>query len=184
MEKFKKLEEIGLKDTKHGLVHALTGQSYELKALHECLNQIELKASAPDEIKSQFNVARNMALYTYFFYALAPEVHLKTFTVMEYALRIRSGASKEKPFKQILRQAVSEGWIRDSGFQHLEKPDKNNLYSKNLVDILPDMRNRLAHGSNMLDPSCLGHIQKCCDFVNQLFPSSTAHNKQVNPEKG
>lgn len=178
MEEFKKLGEVFQKDSKHGFLDQASTQAYELEGLHKCLAHFELGPAVPDDIRGQFNVARNMAIYTYFLYALAPEVHLKTYTVMEYALRVRSGAPKEKSFKQILKQAVSEGWIRDSGFQHLEEPSKANTYCKSLIDILPRMRNSLAHGSSMLDPSCLGHIQKCCDFVNQLFKDEPEHNKQ------
>lgn len=170
MEMFKDFDDILRMDKKHGVLDQVSVRPYRLELLHKALADLEIKLSVPDDIHGQFNVARNMALYTYFFYALAPVVHLKTYIIIEHALRVRSNAPIEKTFKMLLKQAVSEGWIIDSGFRHIDPLSKGNPYSHSLIDLLPRMRNGLAHGSNMLDSSCLRHIQICCDLVNQLFP--------------
>ena len=128
-----------------------------------------MHSGVPEEIRSQFNVARNMALYQYFFYALAPEVQLKTYTIIEYALRLRAGTGKKLMLKDLIEKANREGWISDASFRHIDNPRPDNPYCASLTSVLPDLRNAAAHGSKQLTPNCMGHLEKCADFVNQLF---------------
>ena len=181
MEEFKNLSEILEIDEKHILLSKVTGGLLDIELLHKTLYEIELNDNVPEEIKGQFNVARNMALYTYYFYALAPEVQHKTYTVIEYALKIRANSDKKLMLKKLLAKAVEEKWIIDSGFRHIENPDEENSYCKSLIKTLPDLRNAAAHGQSFLLPDCVGHIEKCADFVNQLFDENNSHNKASQP---
>ena len=84
MEDFKTLDDVIKIDEKHILLSKVTGGLLSLEKLHKVLSEIVLNENVPDKIKGQFNVARNMALYTYYFYALAPEVQHKTYTIIEW----------------------------------------------------------------------------------------------------
>lgn len=117
-----------------------------------------------------------MALYTYYFYALAPEVQLKTFTVIEMALRERAGNKKDQMLQSLLKEAVSSGWIVDSGFRHISSPQPNNPYCHSLIDTLPKLRNDSAHGSTQLTFDTIGYLEKGADLINQLFTKSTLRN--------
>jgi hypothetical protein len=75
MEELKTLDELIKMDEKHRLMGTVCGGVPILEKMHDFLSQERLNRQVPDEIKGQFNVARNMALYSYYFYALAPEVH-------------------------------------------------------------------------------------------------------------
>ena len=122
-----------------------------------------------------------MALYTYFFYALAPEVSLKTYTIIELALRTKAKPNKKLMLRQLVSLAVKNNWIQDSGFRHIQSPSENNDYCKSLIKVIPALRNSQAHGSTMLDPETLSHIEFCADFLNQLFKPTTM--KQQNGDK-
>src|ERR1700752_5047991 len=91
MEEFKELQELTKIDEAHVLIGQLTGSVPDLSRLHTSVSSVTMHSGVPEEIRSQFNVARNMALYQYFFYALAPEVQLKTYAIIEYALRLKAG---------------------------------------------------------------------------------------------
>lgn len=171
MENLKKLNDLTKMDEKHRLMGALCGSVPSLKGMHQYLFDERLNEAVPEEIKSQFNVAKNMALYSYFFYALAPEVHLKTYSIIEHALRLRARPPKRTMLKALIRQAVSQGWISDSGFRHIKSPSPDNDWCKSMIDVIPGLRNSQAHGSNMLVGDCLHHISTCADFINQLFPA-------------
>ena len=172
MEKFKNLEELTEMDKKHRLMGAICGTIPSLEKMHKYLSDEVLNDEVPEEIKGQFNVAKNMALYSYFLYALAPEVHLKTYTIIEHALRIRANPKNRVMLKALISQAVSQHWIQDSGFRHIESPSPSNDWCKSMVDVIPKLRNSKAHGSSMLVGDCLHHISSCADFVNQLFPGT------------
>ena len=170
---FKRLDELTQIDESHILLGQVTGRTLNLNALYRAVEAIELAPAVPEEIRGQFNVARNMALYTYFFYALAPEVQLKTFTVIELAIRRRAGDPKGKTLRPLLKLAVSAGWICDAGFRHIEKPLSQNPYCHSLIDALPAIRNDSAHGSTSLTPDTVWYLERCADLVNQLFSSQS-----------
>jgi len=170
MEEFKKLSDILQVDERHVLLSAINGEVFDIEPLHQHLSEILLNDSAPEEIKDGFNIAKNMALYTYYFYALAPEVQLKTYSIIEYALKIKYDRKTRKGLKFLLKKAVYNSWITDKGFRHIPNPNKDNPCSKSLIDTIPDLRNHLAHGHSDIYPQCIGHIEKCADFVNQLYP--------------
>ena len=169
MEQFKAYEEIKRLDRGHTLLGQITGYVVSLPRLHTALSGIELYAGVPEDVQGQFNVARNMALYTYFHYAMAPEVQMKTYSVIELALKRRFPHMARKTLAPLLREAVRQELLKDAGFRHLTTQDPANSYSKSLVTVLPDLRNSSAHGSTNLMPDCVGHIEKCADLINLLF---------------
>lgn len=169
MEELKSLSSLTSVDERHLLLGQLTGNSWNIADLHAEVSAITLHEGVPEVLRNQFNVVRNMALYQYFYYGLAPEVQLKTYTIIEYALRLRA-EDRRTGFKALLHRAVAERWVSDAGFRHLPSVDSGNPYCAKLVEILPSLRNSAAHGSNQLSPHCVGHLEKCADFVNQLFP--------------
>lgn len=174
MEELKKLDELMKIDETHQLLAQVTGRLLDLELLHKVVSAITLHEEVPEAIKGQFNVARNMALYQYFFYALAPEVQLKTYTIIEFALRLKANSTKKMMLGVLVKMAVKEGWITDAGFRHIQNPQPENPYCTTLIKVLPDLRNESAHGSSHLTPDSVGHLEKCADFVNQIFAKSVA----------
>lgn len=170
MEELKSLDELTEMDEKHRLMGAVCGAVPSLEKMHDFLSQERLNRQVPDEIKGQFNVARNMALYSYYFYALAPEVHLKTYTLIEHALKLKVKPEKHMMLGKLLRVALANGWVSDAGFRHIENPSPDDEWCKAMLKGIPDLRNSQAHGSSMLVGDCLHHIAVCADFINQLFP--------------
>ncbi|MGA4604230.1 hypothetical protein [Pseudoalteromonas maricaloris] len=173
MEELKKLGELTKMDEKHELMGMVCGSVPSLEKMHSYLSKEVLNGEVPDEIKSQFNVAKNMALYSYFFYALAPEVHLKTYSVIEHALRIKTNPKRLMMLKALMKHALAQGWVSDMGFRHIKNPSVDNEWSKSMIDVIPSLRNSKAHGSKLLVGDCLHHISCCADYINQLFPQKT-----------
>lgn len=170
MEELKEFSSLEEMDERHMLLGQLTGWVMDKKKLFTIVSSIQLNSEVPEEIRSQFNVARNLALYSYYCYSFAPEVQAKTFTIIEHALRIRAGAKEKLMLRKLLSKAVSEGWLCDKGFRHLANPSATNDYCKSLVDLIPSMRNEFAHGTNQLTTYIIDHLTICADLVNQLFP--------------
>lgn len=169
MEELKSLAALTLMDEIHVLIGGLTGRVPDLSKRYAHVASITMHDGVPEVIRGQFNVARNMALYQYFMYSLAPEVQLKTYTIIEHALRLRIDPSKKTGLAALLTKAAAEEWIRDKGFRHISSADDSNPYSRALAHVLPQLRNDAAHGSGHLTPDCIGHLEKCADLVNQLF---------------
>ena len=170
MEELKRLEELTEMDEKHRLMGAICGAVHSSERMHDVLSKERLNGQVPEVIKSQFNVARNMALYTYYFYALAPEVNLKTYTLIEHALKLKTKPEKHMMLAKLLRAALRNGWISDAGFRHIDNPSRDNEWCRAMLKSIPELRNSQAHGSSMLIGDCIDHISICADFINQLFP--------------
>lgn len=171
MEEFKELHQLTEMDEKHRLMGMVCGSVPDLEMMHTLLSKETLNEEVPEVIKGQFNVAKNMALYPYYFYALAPEVHLKTYTIIEHAIKLKAKPEKRLMLRQLVKLAVKNEWVTDAGFRHIDNPTPDNEWCKSMIDVIPDLRNSQAHGSSMLVGDCLHFISSCADFVNQLFPN-------------
>lgn len=168
MEEFISLEEITKPDERHGLLGQITGCPYSLETLYKAIEPIFLNDTVPDDVISQFNITKNLAIYTWFSYSLAPVVDLKTYVDMEHALRLKYD-DKKTAFRNLIEKAVNQKLIMDSGFRHINYGDDPQEYSRNLIKTLPNLRNGAAHGSTNLDFNCTLTLGICADFINQLF---------------
>ena len=176
MEELKKLEEIMLPDVRNKhyvIVNQETGKQRKLglQDIYEAIKSVELHKGIPDDIRSQFNVARNLAIYTCFSYSFHQISDLKAFSTVEYTLRKLYGNNKQS-FRRLIERAVSDGLLKDSGFSHIEinsQSENSQKYVKQLPDLMPKLRNNLAHGSCTLHPGSVANLTICADFINQLY---------------
>lgn len=168
MNSLKSLDELMYIDKQHLFLEKIGGKKVELTTHHEKIASIELHQGVPQTIRGQFNIARNMALYSYFFYSLGSELQLKAYSVIEYALRIKTNR-QDLMLRQLLTLANQKNWLQDSMFRHIKEPDEDNSYCHSLEKILPQQRNESAHGIPPLVWDCIGHIERYADLVNQLF---------------
>lgn len=177
MEEFIKFEEIIEPDERHGLIDQLTGIRLTLESLYRTLDGIKLLDSVPEEIQSQFNVTKNLAIYTWYSYSLNPVAQLKTYILIEHALKLKF-EKDNWPFPKLIKKAISRGWVKDSGFSHIEAdPQDNTKYVRNMIEVLPSLRNSAAHGSNGLNQHAVGHIQICAEWINQIFSPEHDHDR-------
>ena len=168
MDSFKPFHEIMCIDKQHLFLTKMGGKKIDLASHHQSISCIKLHTGVPQTVRGQFDIARNMAVYFFFFYSLGSELQLKTYSVIEHALRIKANR-QDLMLRQLLVLANDKNWLRDSGFRHIEEPDPGNSYCASLVKTLPQLRNESAHGVPPLVWDCIGHIEKCADLVNQLF---------------
>jgi len=179
MEKLKKLEEITLPDNRNTFSVTINRQTnerrdYGVEGLYEEIKLIELHEVVPEDIRSQFNVARNLSLYTWFCYSFHNVSTLKAYSTVEMALRIRlDKPEKDKtPLRKMMREAVDKGLIKDRHFGHIMEQSLDSQ-SKPFVDVLPDaiayLRNLDAHGSTALGPWSVMILRICTDIINRLF---------------
>lgn len=168
MEELKTIAQLTQIDERHILYGQMFGCMIDLNHLHKLVSNVTLHDGVPEEIRDQFTIASNMALYTYYLYSLADVVTLKTYILIEHALKIRF-APKKPSFKHMLKHAIENEWVVNAGFRHIKKDDKNSNFCKDLVELLPKFRNSAAHGNSNLDLGCVQDLEVCADFINQLY---------------
>lgn len=208
MESLKKLEEVFEPDTRQkNFARMDTGsaggfRSLTLKDYHDAATRAELHKGVPQSIQDEFQTARNLVLYSWFYYPFNMAAQLSAYATAEHALRIKANRITEKPsFVSLIREAISNKWIQDEGFSHIrQKHESFKTYNENLPpeyrrpqeplaqeyckaieDALPFLRNDLAHGTNSLHGGGATTLRICADLINQLFEKPSA-NRNTLPD--
>ena len=169
----------------------------EINDLYLDLQEFILNPNVPEKVKTHFDTARNLYLYSWFVYRFYPVAELQAYASLEFALKEKFKKEKLKTpigLRLLLNNALEKGWIRDEGIRHYHRIDKRrneyktlvqdvydfeqervnnqstNEYVKILVDNLPSLRNTIAHGSSYLTNRVYLAFEICCDLINQLYP--------------
>ena len=199
MESLKKLEEICQPDSR---THAFTLldpnhpgflRKRTIEDFHRAAESISLHEGVPERIRSHFETARNLIIYSWFYYPFNVTAQLCAYTSVEYALRLKAN-DRRMPFKRLLQRAVDQGWITDKGFSRPQRrrdaiqrhneglppefqvpePPMIREYCDAIAESLPFLRNQLAHGSSLLHEQGALQVRICAELINQLFPPVTA----------
>ncbi|MBL1213905.1 MAG: hypothetical protein D8M61_11230 [Ignavibacteriae bacterium] len=182
---FKNIDEIFETDIKRNL----TFESFYVK-----VSKIKLNSSVPENIKTHFETARNLMLYSWFVSKFRQVAELHAFSSIELAIRTKIEIATNKKcakrgLKNLLEYAVRNKWIVDEGFPRvIERKQQKKKYreefrpnlpdeieedlqkhTKILVNFFPDLRNQFAHGSNSILNSEMLIIDDCRHLINQLF---------------
>jgi len=176
MEGLKKIDELCEPDERYRfyvIQDSATGIQRNLKIndIFDSVKSIELNENAPEDIRSQFNVARNLAIYSWYCYSFHQISEMKAFSTVEMALRAKLGGNT-RGLKKLIQEAIKKGLLKDSGFRHIDKPKHPDSidYCLKLPELMPKLRNTLAHGSTILHPGSVSNLSICADFINQLYP--------------
>jgi hypothetical protein len=175
MERFKEFDKITLPDNRNNyyvMINRETGEQskFGLEDLYNQIKLIELRDSVPEDIRSQFNIARNISLYSWFCYPFHNVADMKTFSTLEMALRNRLG--KKDNFFNLIDMAVKQGLIKNKHFRHRKEyltNSESTSYVEQLPKFISHFRNDYAHGSTMLLDISIMNLCVCADFINQLF---------------
>jgi hypothetical protein len=122
-------------------------------------SRLKLDDSVPAHIRDQFDKALNAIVYSWFSNGLATLGELHAYTVLEMAVRERlmsGGTPVPRNMGRLLREAAARGWLGESGTW--------------VADNVPRMRNELAFGTTIRDPSLDG-IRMWRDLIHCIFSS-------------
>jgi len=159
MERLKRLEDICQPDGRYlnrvdidnsaGTVTPTTVES-----IYVLVEEIKLGASVPDEVRSHFEIARNLALYSWFVYSFNVVAGMQAFASLEMAVREKTGP-RRMSFKTRL----------DAAFK-----DRQLAAGVSLSTAVTKLRNDLAHGSSTMHGQGLITLSMCAELINELYP--------------
>jgi hypothetical protein len=159
MEQLKRLEDIYEPDARYvgrvdldltaGVAAAMTVESVYL-----AVEPIRLNFSVPEDVRSQFEVARNLALYSWFVYSFHEAAAMQAMASLEMAARAKSG-EPETPFKNLLEKLF---------------PGRELAPGISLGKAVTYFRNEFAHGSTMLTGQGVMFLRRCSELINELYP--------------
>lgn len=162
MEQLKLLSEVCQPDIRYrGRIdlEVSTGAVSEttIESIYCLIQTITLGRKVPDEVRSHFETAKNLALYSWFVYAFNVVAAMHAFASLEMALRTKT-ANRKTPFKRLI----------DSVFNH-RKLTSGLGPPLDLSIALSRMRNDLAHGSATMHGQGIAVLQTCAELINELF---------------
>ncbi|HYR09692.1 MAG TPA: hypothetical protein VEQ60_18095 [Longimicrobium sp.] len=146
METFKALDAILEADTRNDLWHvgdpaAPDGhRPIRLAERYESIVDLNLDAAVPENIRSAFNIARNLWVYGWFHYPFYTVASFQAYVALEAALQERwttdPNASPKPPrgLRRLLSAAVERGWISDVGLRAKQDADRRR---REMRDSLP-----------------------------------------------
>ena len=172
MESIKPLNEI-LKPDFRNAVRCVSfpgkpSRSVDLEDIHSWISDITLNEHVPDDVRTQFVQAQNLAIYSWFCYQFHTTSELAAFAAVEMALKRRYNS--KATLAQLIKRAARDGLITDQEFSvgRNREPD-GRRYIDVLSEVMPQLRNDLAHGSTTMHPFSYTSLHICADFINQVF---------------
>lgn len=163
MEKLKPREEVLLPDVRYrnrvDIDHS-TGAFSEMTidTIYYELEQIQLNPTVPESVRSHFEIARNLAVYSWFVYSFNVVAAMQAFASLEMAVKEKTGDKKSSLKSQL--DKVFKGRQFASG----AAPPVD------LSKAISWLRNDLAHGSSTLHGQSLTFLRTCAQLMNELFP--------------
>lgn len=159
MELLKKIEEVFEPDDRNRNrfdINHSTGDvtPTTIESIYSVVENIRLNDNVPEDVRSQFNVARNLALYAWFVYSFNEIAARQALAALEMSVRIKTGDDKTA-FKNLLDKLF---------------PGQQLAPDLSLAKAASAIRNTLAHGSTMMTGQGLGIVRWCAELINELFP--------------
>lgn len=147
------------------------------------VQEIPIPINAPDEVKTLFVTAKNLLLYSWYYYPFSVTASLQASMALERALKIRLNAKPRDNLTYLLKSAIDKGMITDAGFPrwqsfieafhrlHGEHEQKSTRKLTDIfLEIVPDFRNSIAHGGSFLADQGFRQLDLVSEAVEQLFP--------------
>lgn len=164
MERLKRLEDIYQPDERWlnrvDIDHstgAVTPTTVE--SIYTLVEEIELGANVPDEVRSHFEIARNLAVYSWFVYSFSVVAAMQALASLEMAVRMKTNAKKRDSFYDLLDR-VFPGRELASNFAPPVPLSK----------VVTKLRNDLAHGSSTMHGQGVNTLGFCAELINELYP--------------
>jgi hypothetical protein len=145
----------------------------KMEDLHSLVAPLELSRAVPDEIRNEFDTARNAFVYSWFVYEFATLAEQRVFAVLELALRRRldpapPNTNKSPGLSKLLKLATDRGYLRRDDFAVPSLSGPGEMACS--LDFLPMLRNHVAHGNvHLLPQGTLDGIRLCRDVIDALF---------------
>ena len=128
-----------------------------IESIYSLVEIITLDKKVPDGVRCHFEIAKNLALYSWFVYSFNVVAAMHGFASLEMALRSKNGDTKTS-FKGLLDKAFNNRKLTAA----FGPPTDLSI-------ALSRMRNELAHGSRTLHGQGIGMLRMCADLINELF---------------
>ena len=123
MERLKPLATLTTPDSRQSassVLDPLTGcfRQVEIGDVYNFANAITLHEGVPEDVRTHFATALNLIAYSWFYYPFNVTAQFIAYVSVESALKLRFAVTGKSSFSDLVKRAVREGLVKDSGFAH------------------------------------------------------------------
>jgi hypothetical protein len=162
MEKLKPLDEICQPDVRYrnrvDLDHS-TGiiTDTTVESIYRRIEPIQLNENVPEDVRNHFEIARNLALYSWFVYSFNVVAAMQAYSSLEMALKRKTGKERIS-LKKTLAQALKGRKLATGLGLPID-----------ISDAVAYLRNDLAHGNSTMHGQGIDALDLCAKLINELF---------------
>jgi len=162
MEKLKQLDEVCQPDVRYrnrvDLDHS-TGiiADTTVESIYRRIEPIQLNENVPEDVRSHFEIARNLALYSWFVYSFNVVAAMQAYSSLEMALKRKTGKERIS-LKKTLAQALKGRKLATGLGLPID-----------ISDAVAYLRNDLAHGNSTMHGQGIDALDLCAKLINELF---------------
>lgn len=178
-DEFKPLAEVLLSDARQKSFVRLQGDGYirriRLEEVHARISEINLNSNVAVDIRTGFDTARNLLLYSWFVYRFQTVAELQAYATLELALKMRMGSEgiqKKYVLKDRLKFALKKGWLKADKIRvYREKAENLKRFTEEQVEIikrLKEQNEQLTYEVPVWDEE--KHAQEYLDNLIEAIP--------------
>ncbi len=164
-KEFSELKEFDPRNFYHVFVDS--GERITLEDIYNNIAAIKLNKAVPEKIVTQFDVAKNLAVYSCFVYSFHEPAKMQAYSTLEFALKDVSMEKNQKSkwLKWMLKKSLKLGLITEKSFTR--NVSKEQFLE--MVDIVVYFRNNMAHGTSTLIDDSPEMLRLCSNIINELY---------------
>ncbi len=101
------------------IVNRKTGEQrpFTFDDIEARVSEIPIPPAAPEQIKDLLATAKNLLLYSWYYYPFSMSASLQAAAALEQALRLMLNATERDTLSFLLREAVQKGLLTTDGFK-------------------------------------------------------------------
>lgn len=128
-----------------------------IESIYRLIEPIQLRGNVPEEVRSHFEIARNLALYSWFVYSFNVVAAMHAYSSLEMALKRKAGKERIS-LKNSLAQTFKGRQLAGALGPPID-----------LAEAIAYLRNDLAHGNSTLHGQGIDALELCAELINELF---------------
>jgi hypothetical protein len=172
-DEFKPLAEVLLSDVRQKFWARLqsdgTFRGIQMEDLHKRMSELNLNSTVPEGVRTGFDTARNLFLYSWFVYRFQTVAELQAYATLEFALGKRleaEGAGHILNLSPRLNFAVQKGWLRADGVRiYRQKAESRKRYAQEQEEFF---REFLKNEKGWQNPDPRTEAEHAADYLRNL----------------
>jgi hypothetical protein len=146
-----------------------TTREFRFDDLYKRMSELTLNSTVPEDIRTGFDTARNLYLYSWFVYRFLTVAELQAYAAFEYALGKRienESAGRVRGLNNRFDFAIKKGWLRAEGVRRYQQSAKRRKeFAEEQEQLYKDY---LKHEDGWRSPDSRTEAEHAAEYLQNL----------------